>query len=932
MKSLSKNLVNFKFDYTNTWHWLAIIIAVALLVFAGYCIVKGITWLTGGGLKSIDMFQNTSSQLQPIEPYKKFNTLKPTVLNTSHVPYNVYGFNWYNMFITDSMNTNNKYLLSSFYVGTNSKTISLTTTFSKTISNENKDDIFNTTEFANLVPYFDTFEIARTYEWQSGDVAPKVVAIENYTPGFVAFRPAVTDTVNNIEYTTLGDLYVSNSDYANFKNLVDLKTINKVNLVNDLVNPVTIKTVTGFDGYIRYNKSYLVSSDATTSVWNDDGSKGSYDHNIAGAPNYYSVLSKNNAQKTFNPVTQITLTTTPTKITVDADPRNKIYKLNTEKFKTLGSIKFQGKDFPALNRTPEQPCEVIIRVSNSADDGTTNYLAVSSTINPDNKSYNISITTDKKNKAAKFYVNYSIDKKKVIILTRIGSLPETQYNYVLGIDAINYDSNNPKAQVRMYPLSTPIDINVMDTQLIKPQELVYSTRNMLNQRLLYHNAGYPFYQFDISGANLSLDSVAGVYAESQKFLLDAEYTDLRFCNIKNIQNAVNSAFAFDLVNELPEVELVDDGNIEQLFTVVGTINKQQVVSNSVFIRNIKNNTGSVIYKILIVYDPANSANNGKYLDIIKSTNGFTFPITDKPAYFTIDSSSKQVMEKLANDVNGCAQITKFDGADSKVMLTQYMDPITTSEYSQELFKDRVFKLRPVGLGDNYMYLNSDSEPKIVYAKPAPGTKPIGESGSPKITVYGMQTGNPDNVILYIQQGSVMRYIYYIPGSNPTVLNTTTDFNKLNNVNTNPNTGPLRQYFENPGRFKLTPKAGSQPNTYNILVYMSNGDYIPLNDIELVDVPPPETTTTTTTIPETTTTTTTTIPETTTTTTIPETTTTTTIPETTTTTTIPDTTTTTTRYTASDTPAPTEAITTTTTQYVEPGVVIRANIGTGLNVN
>jgi hypothetical protein len=161
-------------------------------------------------------------------------------------------------------------------------------------------------------------------------------------------------------------------------------------------------------------------------------------------------------------------------------------------------------------------------------------------------------------------------------------------------------------------------------------------------------------------------------------------------------------------------------------------------------------------------------------------------------------------------------------------------------------------------------------------------------------------------------------MYYVPDQSsqtaaPTYFNTTPNLDMLTSVNQKNNTGTYRQYFENPGIFRLAPKLGSA-GVYSIAIYMSNGDYISLNDIELVDVTPPETTPTIT-IPETSTTT-TTIPET-----------------TTTTTTIPETSsTTTTQYTASNTPPPTEAITTTTTQYKEPGTVINADIGTGLKVN
>ncbi len=889
MKSLSKKLVDWKFDGTSIWHVLAAVLTVAILVFAGYCIVKSVKWLTGGGIKSIDMFQNTDSQLKEIEPYKKFNTLKPLVLNTSPLPYNVYGFNWYNIFITDDTKTN-KYHLTSFYVGSS-----------------NKDDIFNTTEFANCVPYLDTFEIARIYEWNAANVDPKVVTIENYGTGFVAFRPSISDTVNNIEYTTLGDLYVSNSDYANFKNLVDLKTINKVNLVNDLVNPVTIKTVTGFDGYIRYNKSYLVSSDATTSVWNDDGSSGSYDHNIAGAPNYYSVLSKNNAQKTFNPVTQITLTTTPTKITVDADPRNKIYKLNTEKFKTLGSIKFQGKDFPALNRTPEQPCEVIIRVSNSADDGTTNYLAISKTMNPETKTYSLGFTSVKAD-ASKFFVNYSADKKMVIILSRIDkSLSRTEYDYVMGVDAINCDASSPYAAVRMYPLYSPVNIKSTTPVSIKPIEFNYGIRNQLNQRQLYHNAGYPFYQFDISGSNLGLDSIAGTeLANTQKFSLTE--TELKFC-----ASSTNPAFAFDIAEVLPTVTAKGDKlGIGPLFTV----SAGSSVSSQVYRRDITNGTQK--YTELVVYDPANSATNGKKLDI-KTEDGYSFTTTDQPVYFEINESTMTLKSRYAKDgvnYDGCVFSTDYPSNDSP-KLTLVVDSMANTTFTEDILKDRVIKLRPAGQTQTYMYMNNDTNPKLVYQIGAP----ISEANSPRVYIKGTTSGQTTlsaasnaRLSTISTADSSQRYMYYIPDqssqtTSPTYFNITSNLDMLNSVNKNNNMGIYRQYFENPGVFRLAPKLGSD-GTYSIALYMSNGDYIPLNDIELVDVTPPETTTTTTTIPETTTTT--------------------TIPQTTTT--IPETTTTTTQYTASSTPPPTEAITTTTTQYVEPGVVIRANIGTGLNVN
>lgn len=914
MKSLSKKLLGWKFDNTNIWHILAAVLAVAILVFAGYCIVKGIAWLTSGGLKSIDMFQNTNSELQGIEPYKKFNTLKNTALNTS--PYNVYGFNWYNIYITNP-EKNNKYLLTSFYVGTNKNTIAL---FNSKNTASNKDDIFNTTEFSNCIPYFDTFEIARIYEWQTANTDPKIITYENSTPGFIAFRPNVTDKVNNIEYTTLGDLYIS-GDAPEFSDIVTEKKDSKYignYAVNLLFDPKTIKNIVGFSGYVRYNKSYLteapkINDDDKSKVWDDDGSKGRYDHNIAGKTGYYSVLSKNDAQDTFNASTQITLITTPNRITVAAEARNKIYKLNTEKIKTLGSIKFQGTFFPPLNLTPEQPCEIIIRVSNSADDGTTNYLAISTDMNPETKTYSLGFTSDK-SAAARFFVNYSADKKKFIVLSRINkSLSRTEYDYVMGVDAINCDSSSPYSTVRMYPLSGTVNLKSLIPVSIKPLELSYKLRNQLNQLQLYHNAGYPFYQFDISGANLSLDSTAGTkLAETQKFSLTD--TELKFCT-----TTTNPAFAFDIAGVLPTVPAAgsDKLGVGPLFTV----SAGSSVSSQVYRRDITNGTQK--YTALVVYDPANSETNGKNLDI-KTENGYSFTVTEQPVYFEINESTMALKSRYAKDgvnYDGCVLTTIYPEDNNRPKLNPVIDPITSSKYTHELFKERIFKLRTVDLADNYMYLNNETEPKIVYKIPSPGEKPLGESKSPKITVYGTQTDNPDNVILYILQGDTLRYIYYMPGSNPTALNTTADFKKLNNVNTNLNTGPLRQYFENPGRFKLTPKAGSQPNTYNILVYMSNGDYIPLNDIELVDVPPPETTTTT-------------IPETTTATAIPETTTTTTtIPETTTTTTIPETTTTTTQYTTSDTPPPTEGTTTTTTtQYVEPGVVIRANIGTGLKVN
>ncbi len=911
MKSVSKKLVDWKFDHTNIWHWLAVIIAVVILVFAGYCIVKGVTWLTGGGLKSIDMFQNTSSQLQEIEPYKRFNTLKPTVLNTSPLPYNVYGFNWYNIYLTNP--ENNKYLLTSFYVGTS-----------------NKDDIFNTTKFANLVPYFDTFEIARIYEWQTATTDPKIITYENRTPGFIAFRPNVTAKVNNIEYTTLGDLYVS-GDAPEFNDIVterkDSKYIGNY-AVNLLLDTNTIKNIVGFSGYVQYNKSYLtkapkINDDDKSKVWDDDGSKGRYDHNIVGKSGYYSVLSKNDKQYTFTASTSINLITTPNRITVVADPRNIIYKLNTEKFEILGSIKFQGADFPTLNKAPEQPCEVLIRVSNSANDGTTNYLSISTTMNTDTQTYSLGFTSDK-TAASRFFVNYSEDKQKVIILSKIDpSMPRTEYNYVMGVDAINCDSSSPYAAVRMYPLSSPVNIKSTTPVTIKPLELSYKLRNQLNQLQFYHNAGYPFYQFDISGANLnqeiisgtlSLDSVAGTkLAGTQKFLFTG--TELKFCN-----TTTNPAFAFDIAEVLPTVTAGDKLGIGPLFTV----SAGSSVSSQVYRQVI----GTQKYTALVIYDPSNSATNGKNLDI-KTENGYSFTMTEQPVYFKINENTMSLTSRYAKDgvnYDGCVLTTTYPSSDNSPKLTSVVDTMANTTFTEDILKDKTLKLRPAGQTQTYMYMNSDTNPKLVYQIGAP----VGEANSPRIYIKSATSGlNTLSAATNVRLSTIsttdssQSYMYYIPDQSsqpPTYFNTTSTENILTSVNQKNNTGTYRQYFENPGIFRLAPKLGSV-GVYSIAIYMSNGNYIPLNDIELVDVTPPETTTTTTTIPETTTTT-----------TIPETSTTTTIPETsTTTTTIPETTTTTTQYTASDTPAPTEAITTTTTQYKEPGDVIDAIIGTGLKV-
>jgi hypothetical protein len=882
MKSLSKKLADWKFDGTSIWHILAAVLAVAILVFAVYCIIKGVTWLTGGGLKSIDMFQNTGSQLQQIEPYKKFGTLLSTVSNTSI--YSVRGLNWYNTFITDNT-TKNRYL------------------FSSICFKLAEDDIFKIPEFSNCVPYLDTFEIARIYEWKAANVDPKVVTIENSSNGFITFRPSpVIDNYNNIEFTSLGDFIVNSGD-PKFNSIVK----DEMPAVMDLLNPNFIKTISGFDGYVKFNKSYLIEetigNDRLSRVWDDEGSGGKYDHNIAGKLKFYSVLAKNDAQKTFNAATQIILGNSRNNVTVVADPRNKIYKLNTEKFKTLGSIKFQGADFPTLNKAPEQPCEVLIRVSNSANDGTTNYLAISTTMNTDTQTYSLGFTSDK-TAASRFFVNYFKDKQKVIILSRIDpSMPRTEYNYVMGVDAINCDSSSPYASVRMYPLSSTVNIKSTTPVTIKPLELSYKLRNQLNQLQFYHNAGYPFYQFDISGANLSLDSDAGTkLAGTQKFLFTG--TALKFCNTDT-----NPAFAFDIAEVLPTVTAGGDKQgVGPLFTV----SAGSSVSSQVYRQVI----GTQKYTALVIYDPSNSATNGKNLDI-KTENGYSFTMTEQPVYFKINESTMSLTSRYAKDgvnYDGCVLTTTYPENDSP-KLTSVVDTMANTTFTEDILKDKTLKLRPAGQTQTYMYMNSDTNPKLVYQIGAP----VGEANSPRIYIKGATSGqstlaSATNVRLSTisTTDSSQSYMYYIPDQSsqpPTYFNTTSNENILTSVNQKNNTGTYRQYFENPGIFRLAPKLGSA-GVYSIAIYMSNGAYMPLNDIELAEVTPPETTTTTTTIPETTTTT-----------TIPET--------TTTTTTIPETSsTTTTQYTASNTPPPTEAITTTTTQYKEPGIVINAAIGTG----
>ena len=814
-------MAKLEFNGSNIWHWLAVILVACLVAYVIYWLL----FTTKLGL-NIDKFQNTPPTIQaPV----------------------IYGFNndtfrWLNYYIDST-------LITSYLISTNKGRQNINN--SSDYNSKEKNGFIKDGYLQKCMKYNDIFKLIDRYTWNGAPTDPLVVSVESSGTGFTTYRPKeIISTNTNLKFAALGDFVIPG--YTSFSNLR---------------NEDKARDFAKYRSYAKFNVNYLIESSKVETIWDDRGTGGT-DNCLGGIVEFSGILAAN---KTYN------FTDTSSFENINSPNRNTVYKLDLKKLKALSEIKFQGSTFPQLNTKPTQPCEVNIRVSNNATDDV-KYIVISPGIDLKKQTYNLTFDSDK-SKASKFYIVNSSDNKTVIILTRINTaLPASQYDYVMGVDAINCDSGNTKhaefSNIRMYPLAINLDTTLTAAQTIKPKKLMnivkgiddtVTLNNSFNQNMLYHNLEYPFYQFDLAANNtMSLDSIAGdtLIKDSQKFLFTG--TDLRFCS----NTGTNPVFAFDLVNELPNVtDDTTDSNIGPLFTVDVTIGNIKASSSTVYLRDIPDNKVKVTYFMLIVYAPTDTANNGKYLDITKSADGksYTFPVTNQPVYFTLSEDRKQILSKLTKDSKGCVQITTF--APDKFELMAYVDPITASDYSMELFKDRTFKFRPVGLVDTYMYLNSDSPPKLVYAKPIPGTKPVGESGSPKITVYGTQTGNPDNVVLYIPPTSSqtsIRYIYYMSslGSSQalTVLNTTTQFADLNTQNPNPSPGPLRQFFANPGRFRLIPKEGSQPLVYSVSVYMANGEYMPLQDIELADVTPPETTTTTatttTTMPETTTTTTT----------------------------------------------------------------------------
>lgn len=396
MKSVSKKLVDWKFDHTNIWHWLAVIIAVVILVFAGYCIVKGVTWLTCGGLKCIDMFQNTQPILKKIEQ-SSVNDLK-------------LGVKWVNYFI-------DKTLLTSYCISTSKGNLGLD---NNDIYNNVATNAFfiNNGVLQKCMPYIDIFSILAIFTWNGATTDPKIVANEN--KGFMTFRPTeIISTINNIKYASLGDFIIPKHTY-------DGATIYDENKARAFV---------GYSSYYKFNINYLKqSSQVDKTVWNDAGT-GGYDNCLSGVKEFSALLSTHDSH-TFAENSTYKIKSYGD---VTSTPRTTVYDIDITKFTTLSEIKFQGLEFPTLNISPSQKCEVNIKVTNDS----VKYIKID-TIDAAKKTYSLTFDSDK-SKASNFYkVDYTFQGKQyVIILTRIDeTLTRTTYDYVMGVDAINCDSNN----------------------------------------------------------------------------------------------------------------------------------------------------------------------------------------------------------------------------------------------------------------------------------------------------------------------------------------------------------------------------------------------------------------------------------------------------------------------------------------------------------